>query len=90
MVWSGAEWRRAATHPAGQRIWTQDMQLNCPYITQDGVGRCAIYSERPILCRLFGATEEESLKCPHGCKPPHPLTVGQTKRIMRQYKKLVL
>lgn len=29
-------------------------------------GRCRIYSDRPLICRLYGATPQ--LKCIHGCK----------------------
>jgi Fe-S-cluster containining protein len=36
--------------------------LDCPYVV--GGGGCAIYEDRPFLCRLYGNTPE--LACPHG------------------------
>ena len=30
-------------------------------------GRCSIYEDRPLICRIWGVVE--SLKCPHGCVP---------------------
>ena len=36
----------------------------CPYL-QDG--RCSIYPVRPMICRLWGATER--MPCPFGCTP---------------------
>lgn len=37
---------------------------HCPFLEN---GRCTIYSERPAICRLWGASE--ALRCPYGCKP---------------------
>lgn len=39
--------------------------LPCPALTD--AGRCSVYDRRPMVCRLWGATE--SLRCPHGCAP---------------------
>ncbi len=39
--------------------------IMCSHLT-DG-DRCAIYENRPMVCRLFGVVRR--LKCPHGCKP---------------------
>jgi len=87
IIWSRTEWQRAASHPAGQCIGP-DTSLSCEYQAHEGERRCAIYSERPILCRLFGASQEKLLKCPHGCKPKQPLTIKETRRIVnhRQLK----
>lgn len=35
----------------------------CAFLTQDY--RCAIYSERPEVCRLFGTKNIPGLQCPH-------------------------
>ncbi len=32
-------------------------------------GRCAIYEDRPMICRLWGQVNHELLRCPHGCRP---------------------
>lgn len=39
-------------------------ELNCPYL---GENRCEVYSERPLICRLFGTTPR--LPCPNGQRP---------------------
>lgn len=30
-------------------------------------GRCSIYEDRPLVCRVYGAVRE--LRCPYGCAP---------------------
>jgi len=37
------------------------------------------------MCRLFGATEEKKLACPHGCSPDKKLTLEETGEIMDMY-----
>lgn len=39
--------------------------MTCSHLTQ--AGRCAIYEDRPLVCRLFGVVRE--MRCPHGCRP---------------------
>lgn len=41
----------------------------CNYLN-DG-GRCSVYEVRPLVCRIFGASEK--LPCIWGCKPTAPL-----------------
>ncbi len=41
-----------------------DPDALCPALTD---GRCTIYVDRPLICRLWGATED--LPCEHGCIP---------------------
>lgn len=43
--------------------------LPCPALTE--AGRCSVYDRRPMVCRLWGATE--ALRCPHGCMPAEGL-----------------
>lgn len=35
----------------------------CPVLSADG--RCTQYADRPMICRLWGATPD--MPCPHGC-----------------------
>jgi hypothetical protein len=77
---SQSEWDRIAD----KRTATS---LDCPYIEN---GRCAIYDNRPFICRLFGATEHPSLACPHGCKPDNPLSREQCDRLTAEYKQIML
>lgn len=37
----------------------------CRLLTADGA--CAVYEDRPLICRLTGLTRETA--CPHGCEP---------------------
>ncbi|WP_313251132.1 YkgJ family cysteine cluster protein [Stenotrophomonas sp.] len=39
-------------------------ELSCPYLGKDG---CQVYSERPLICRLFGTTPR--MPCPNGMRP---------------------
>ena len=39
-------------------------QSMCPALSE---GRCSVYDDRPMLCRLWGATVDMS--CPWGCEP---------------------
>jgi len=34
-------------------------------------GRCDIYEDRPMICRLWGATEK--MPCVFGCEPDEPM-----------------
>lgn len=34
-------------------------------------GRCDIYADRPMICRLWGATEK--MPCVFGCEPDEPM-----------------
>lgn len=59
---------------------------SCLYLVDS---KCSIYRDRPFLCRLFGATEDAKMACPHGCGPEHPLNQRQTDILMSRYLKLV-
>jgi hypothetical protein len=39
-------------------------ELSCPHLGEHG---CEVYSERPLICRLFGTTP--GLLCPNGMRP---------------------
>lgn len=41
--------------------------LSCPYL---GPAGCEAYTERPLVCRLFGTTAQ--LPCPRGNRPAKP------------------
>lgn len=47
----------------------------CPYLGPNG---CEIYEERPIICRLFGASEARILRCKAGLRSPRELSWRQT------------
>ncbi len=37
--------------------------LSCRFLDSHG---CTVYDERPMMCRLFGASVERMLRCPAG------------------------
>lgn len=59
--------------------------LSCPYECQKG---CAIYNDRPIVCRLFGAIIGGKMICPHGFLPESPLSEYEADQIMSLYMSL--
>jgi len=46
-------------------------------------GKCSVYENRPLMCRLFGTVED--LKCPYGKAPEKLLTKSQAAGIMAIY-----
>lgn len=43
----------------------EGLEISCPALTADK--KCSVYDVRPMICRLWGATD--SMPCPYGCKP---------------------
>jgi uncharacterized protein len=58
----------------------------CPY-ARPGHG-CAIYEDRPFICRLFGTSEHPMLKCHHGYHSEKQFTLEQTEHLVARYMKL--
>ena len=52
--------------------------LACPLLRH---GRCTVYAQRPLVCRLWGVTE--SMECPHGCRPVRYLKYAQGQLLLR-------
>ncbi len=59
--------------------------LSCRFLDSKG---CTVYDERPMMCRLFGASVERMLRCPRGLKPARMLSLEETDRIMQAYLQL--
>lgn len=60
--------------------------LTCEYLIDS---KCSIYKDRPFLCRLYGATTDAKMACPHGCGPEKPLSMKQAKILTDKYSKLM-
>jgi len=60
-----------------------DKNLTCNYLV---LGRCAIYNDRPTICRIWGLTSK--LGCPHGCKRERALSVREVLDITAKVKKI--
>jgi Fe-S-cluster containining protein len=56
----------------------------CGYL--DPFKRCAVYENRPMICRFYGAAE--GLECEHGCKPKRYLNRDQVVKLMRKVQKI--
>ena len=61
--------------------------LTCPYVNEQG--RCDIYDQRPFLWRIFGATDDPMLRCPHGCGPDKPLSAQEANELTDRYIELM-
>lgn len=69
---SRAEWRRMLRRggplgPPPRKLEDGGVlttEAHCRYLTADG--RCGVYDVRPMVCRLWGASE--SMPCPWGCE----------------------
>ncbi len=51
---------------------------NCVHLGADG---CTVYSERPLICRLFGTTP--NMPCPNGRRPEQMIEPKVEKQIVR-------
>lgn len=51
----------------------------CPLLEQV-TGTCAVYRNRPLICRLWGLVE--SMRCPHGCVPSRWLTDNEARNLL--------
>ncbi|WP_197333457.1 YkgJ family cysteine cluster protein [Ralstonia syzygii] len=52
--------------------------LSCPHLDTNG---CSVYSERPLICRLFGTTPR--LACPNGNRPDNMIDPSIEREIQR-------
>ena len=51
-------------------------------------GKCTVYEDRPLICRLFGAVE--NMKCPFGCKPnAKMLSAIVARQLLRNAQKIL-
>ncbi|KQZ60406.1 MULTISPECIES: YkgJ family cysteine cluster protein [unclassified Lysobacter] len=63
-------------------------ELNCPHLGAHG---CEVYSERPLICRLFGTTPR--LLCPNGRRPVYMVdtkTEDEVFRFLRQTRQVLV
>ena len=59
-----------------------DEELTCSALTAEK--RCAIYPDRPLLCRLWGVVKDSQVmtRCPYGCRPNRWLKNEKARRLM--------
>lgn len=78
---SPEEWEKVKDRPMQtSRVDKCDFLIN---------NQCSIYSDRPLVCRIFGATkgleEEGDNRCPHGIKSAPQLSMRGTRRLFLKY-----
>lgn len=49
-------------------------------------GRCSIYDIRPLICRIWGATNQ--LRCPHGRVPDRWLSDAEARALLSQAQRI--
>lgn len=62
--------------------------LNCVHLGAQG---CTVYSQRPLICRLFGTSTK--LPCPHGRRPEHwiePAIEKDIHQFFRQQRQILV
>ncbi len=82
IVMSGLEWERLAEAHGG-RACSDD--LVCPHLERAS-GLCGAYEVRPLICRLWGATER--LRCEFGCEPSRVLSDAEVEALVASVEAL--
>lgn len=57
----------------------------CTFLRQ---GRCSIYNQRPLVCRLWGVVDSPKMRCPHGCEPEWWLTDAEARALIRRAEEI--
>ena len=89
---SREEWRRLSLRGVvippphvALTVLQRDGEYRCPALDENN--RCSVYSDRPLICRQFGAVE--SMPCPHGCTvTPGLLMDAGARDLIRRVQKL--
>ncbi len=90
--WSDEEFSRVQAEVPVTAIWNEIMGVRgllnpltglCPFASPEG---CKVYDRRPFMCRLFATSIEDTrLRCPHGVKPPAPLSAVKAGNLTQKY-----
>jgi Fe-S-cluster containining protein len=73
---------KAAGYEPNGLDW-RNPEARCNMLGADG--RCTVYAVRPIICRIWGVTDD--MRCPHGCKPVAYLAPGAAVAMVRGVRK---
>lgn len=77
--WSLFEYSRLTD---AQKAKLSTFTMKCPFAYD---GKCNVYEERPITCRIFAVTE--GLPCPRGVKADEILDTETITVLMKEYQK---
>jgi Fe-S-cluster containining protein len=72
--------RRVTGVEIGLRAGNDQPLKTCPLLTADR--QCGAYDVRPLICRLWGATD--GMICPHGCRPERLMPLAETFALMAE------
>lgn len=77
---TGVKVQPAKPNPPGE--WTPMLGRNtvCPFLQQ---GRCSIYNDRPLVCRIYGHPAM-GVECKYGCKNNHPINDERAMQLLDQ------
>lgn len=68
------------------------MQIGTDAVTCSALkdGKCSVYEDRPLICRLFGAIRGSRImpKCPYGCRPDSWLLDRKAKKMLDQMDRI--
>ena len=78
-----AEW---IVLPNGTRALMDPTTGMCPFLAANG--GCGVYDRRPFMCRIFAASAETVLTCPHGTAAKRPLSERRTCDLTEKYAAL--
>lgn len=76
------EWERIKAVKGGEPKVRQ--RLVCPMLSP--TGKCTVYTVRPYICRLWGATRQ--LACPQGCEPERWLSIEESQDIFARVREI--
>jgi hypothetical protein len=79
ILMSRVEWKRI-TRRVGDAARHLRPGLTCPMLAPNG--RCRVYSNRPLICRLWGVAE--GMPCPWGCVPERYLTDVEAGKLLAE------
>jgi hypothetical protein len=78
---SRLEWdllREAGGEKVAPFLGADGRPSRCPYLTPEN--RCSVYEVRPLICRLWGASEV--MPCPNGCRGSGTVSDAEGKRLL--------
>lgn len=80
----GGEEKRLIEQRSGHGLDWDPRTWRCNMLSKTGY--CTVYSVRPLICRVWGATGR--LPCPFGCEPERVLSDEETMELFAEVERL--
>ncbi len=61
--------------------WPDEGPEDCRFLVN---GKCSVYEDRPLICRLFGACSD--MPCAHGARAERQLSDEEVKKLFVEYE----